>query len=163
MNATPIPWYRLPYVWLVLAAPLAAVVMGAVLLTLATLSYDGLVADDYYKRGMEIDRQLARAEKARSFNISAAVTVDAHGAVSATIESEEPLGATLDLSFAHATASERDVHVQLRQVGGNLYAAVLEQDSRGFGYLQLATPEWRITKREQAPLKGRTVKLNARR
>ena len=44
-------WYQEGYVWLVIAIPGLAVVMGVVLITLASTSFDGLVADDYYKKG----------------------------------------------------------------------------------------------------------------
>ena len=41
----PSVWYREPMVWLVLMIPASAVVMGAVMLSLAVSTYDGLVVD----------------------------------------------------------------------------------------------------------------------
>ena len=53
-------WYREPWVWLLIFFPLAAVVGGMVTLYLAVTTSDGLVVDDYYKRGKAINRDLAR-------------------------------------------------------------------------------------------------------
>ena len=53
-------WKQEPLVWLLIAIPAAAVIMGIVMLTLAIKSYSGLVIDDYYKHGKQINRVLAR-------------------------------------------------------------------------------------------------------
>ena len=44
---------------MVLAIPASAVVAGAVILVLANTTWDGLVADDYYQQGMQINRSPA--------------------------------------------------------------------------------------------------------
>jgi len=53
MNATNSPirnWKREPLVWMLIAIPLSAVIMGVVMITLAIQSFSGLVVDDYYKK-----------------------------------------------------------------------------------------------------------------
>ena len=50
------PWYREFYVWLVIFFPVLAIVAGFYTLKLAIESDDGLVEDDYYKQGIEINR-----------------------------------------------------------------------------------------------------------
>ena len=47
-----------------MAGPAAVIVAGAFTMTLAFTHQDPLVATDYYKRGVEINKELA-AEKAR--------------------------------------------------------------------------------------------------
>ena len=44
-------WKREPLVWMLIAIPFSAVVMGVVMITLAIQSSSGLVVDDYYKKG----------------------------------------------------------------------------------------------------------------
>ena len=61
----PSPWYREPLVWMVVAIPAAAVIAGAVMLVLANATWDGLVADDYYERGMQINRSLPATRRRR--------------------------------------------------------------------------------------------------
>ena len=70
------PWHREPLVWLVIAFPLAAVIGGFATLYLAIRSWDGLVVDDYYKKGLEINKVLARDELAQQSGYTASVAVD---------------------------------------------------------------------------------------
>lgn len=64
-TAKPLPWWRFGYVWLVIAGPAVVVVAGFVTLWLAVSQPETLVAQDYYKRGVEINKTLA-AERARA-------------------------------------------------------------------------------------------------
>ncbi|HYF42990.1 MAG TPA: FixH family protein [Ramlibacter sp.] len=54
------PWWRYGFVWLVIAGPAAVVVAGVATLVIAAQGADSLVAKDYYRRGIEINQQLAR-------------------------------------------------------------------------------------------------------
>lgn len=46
------PWYREPWPWLLMAGPLIVIIAGLVTAWLAVTSSDGLVTDDYYKKGL---------------------------------------------------------------------------------------------------------------
>ena len=54
------PWWRHGHVWLVIAGPAAVVVAGTATAVIAARGADPVVASDYYRRGIEINRQLAR-------------------------------------------------------------------------------------------------------
>ena len=82
-SSHPSPWYREPLVWMVVAIPAAAVIAGAVLLVLANATWDGLVADDYYERGMQINRSLARDAEATRLGLEAVISFPAPGVVEA--------------------------------------------------------------------------------
>ncbi|MBA2674965.1 FixH family protein [Ramlibacter sp.] len=56
----PKPWWKHGHVWLVIAGPAVVVVASCVTAWIAASGQDTLVAEDYYRRGMEINRQLAR-------------------------------------------------------------------------------------------------------
>jgi uncharacterized protein len=60
MPAEPAPWWRYGHVWLVIAGPAAVVVAGFVTLWIAVRSPDPVVAADYYRQGIEINRTLER-------------------------------------------------------------------------------------------------------
>ena len=64
------PWYREPFVWLLIAIPLTAVIVGFVGLALAIRSDDGMVEDDYYRQGMAINRMLDRDKAAAAENLT---------------------------------------------------------------------------------------------
>jgi hypothetical protein len=56
----PRPWWRHGYLWLVLAGPAVVVVASLVTFGIAVRGADPVVAEDYYRRGVEINRQLAQ-------------------------------------------------------------------------------------------------------
>lgn len=54
------PWWTHGLVWLVIAGPVAVIVAGLVTVWIAVRSPDPVVAEDYYRRGVEINKTLAR-------------------------------------------------------------------------------------------------------
>lgn len=54
------PWWRHGHVWLLIAGPAAVVVAGFITVWIAVVNPDPVVADDYYRRGIEINKTLAR-------------------------------------------------------------------------------------------------------
>ena len=55
-------WWQYGHVWLIIAGPAAVVVAGFVTLAIAIRVPDPVVAEDYYRRGLDINKTLA-AEK----------------------------------------------------------------------------------------------------
>ena len=66
-------WKTQPYVWMLILIPFSAVVVGMIMLTLAIKSDTGLVVDDYYKKGKQINQVLARDLAASTMGLSAAL------------------------------------------------------------------------------------------
>ena len=56
------PWWQYGHVWLIIAGPAVVIVAGFVTLAIAIKTPDPVVAEDYYKRGLNINQTLA-AEK----------------------------------------------------------------------------------------------------
>jgi len=54
------PWWRHGYVWLVLAGPAVVVVASFVTFGLIVRGSDPVVTEDYYRKGVRINEQLAR-------------------------------------------------------------------------------------------------------
>src|SRR6185436_18003530 len=92
------PWYREPWPWLLMAGPAIVIVAGFYTLWLAIQSDDGLVADDYYKRGLAINQTLSRAIRARQLALAARAELGAGSAeVRVTLTGTGELPATLRL------------------------------------------------------------------
>ena len=53
------PWWRYPLVWLVVAGPAWAITAGMATVYLALSHPDPVVTPDYYRKGIEINRELA--------------------------------------------------------------------------------------------------------
>jgi len=68
---TATPWYRHRWPWFLIAGPGIVIVASFVTLGLAIKSDDGLVADDYYKQGLTINRTLAQSDLAGSLGLVA--------------------------------------------------------------------------------------------
>jgi len=56
-----VPWYREPWPWLLGAGPLVVVIAAAATAWIAVRSDDGVVASDYYKRGLLVNQRLPKA------------------------------------------------------------------------------------------------------
>lgn len=63
--ATACAWWREPMMWLVVGGPAAVVVAGVATIVLAVSRPDPVVAEDYYRRGIEINKTLQRERLAR--------------------------------------------------------------------------------------------------
>lgn len=58
----PPPWWKFGYVWLVISGP-AAVALAAIATVWLALAYpETLVAEDYYRRGADINKTLAEGQ-----------------------------------------------------------------------------------------------------
>jgi hypothetical protein len=59
-DATGGPWWKFGYAWLLFAGPAVVVVAGVATVVIATRGQDPVLSQDYYRRGIEINKQLAR-------------------------------------------------------------------------------------------------------
>lgn len=139
-------WHREPLVWLVLAIPAASVVMGVVLLVLANATWDGLVADDYYRQGLQINRSLARDAEAARLGLGAALAFPAPGVVEVRVEGAAPSPADdrLTLGFSRAGRAGGDVRVVAVRGAGGVWRAAVPELPPGKWYVELGNERWRL-------------------
>ena len=161
------PWYREPLVWMVLAIPATAVIVGAVMLVLASATWDGLVADDYYQRGMEINRSLARDAEAARLGVEAVVSFPAPGVVEARISGMDGAAAALfgdrlNLRFARAARAGADVEVAITRVAGDTWRGALPPLPPGKWYVELGNDRWRLAAPVRIPVSSAEIVLHAR-
>lgn len=138
------PWYREPWPWLLIAGPAAVLVAGAATTWIAFASADGLVAEDYYKQGMGINRRLAREEEARRLGISAEVRLAAD---SLEVRLHGAAPEALFVHLAHATRAGHDVRLRLVRAG-DAYQALLPALPPGRWRIAIDDPRgaWRVVK-----------------
>jgi len=145
-----LPWYRYPMVWMLIAIPFSAVVMGVIMIWLAITTDDGLVADDYYKQGMAINRDLHRDTRAQEISISAALEMtELEGVVRISLIFNkgglENYPDTLQLNLQYATHDHNDVQVLLNHGQNDQYIGLINQPLiQGKWYLELSEGEWRL-------------------
>ncbi len=141
------PWYREPWPWILMAAPGAAVIAGAATLWIAVATSDGLVAEDYYRQGLAINKVLERERAAQSLKIvgRAAASGDA---LRVKLEGDAARPLALFAQLAHATRSGHDMRLRLAPQADGAFAAALPRAlPAGRWRVSIEDPQaaWRIT------------------
>jgi len=141
------PWYRERWVWIILAAPGAAIVMGVIMVVLAVRSNDGLVADDYYKQGLAINQVIDRQERAKELGIAAALAFSTdRSRVRVRLTGTPASSANVRLTLVHPTRAGSDQVVELDpQPGGELAGTMAPvADGRWRVVLEDRSAGWRV-------------------
>jgi uncharacterized protein len=80
------PWWTFGHVWLVIAGPALVVIAGFFTLFLALRWPDPLVDEDYYRKGIDINKTL----EANSASLAPAVQARNHAATGSVPDVEAP-------------------------------------------------------------------------
>ena len=100
-----------------MAGPAAVIVAGLFTMVLAFRTEDGLVADDYYRQGLAINRVLRREERARELHLTATASF-AGARVRVALRGSAEGFPELKLRLIHPTRSGRDQAVVLLAARG---------------------------------------------
>ncbi len=149
MNTLSEPWYRHRWPWFLMIGPAAAVLAGIATIWLAVVSDDGLVAEDYYKQGMAINRTLSREKAAQDQGLQARVSMLAEsGRVQVALHSmrQDGLPAALRLRVVHPTRAGGDQNILLNRdaQGGYTGLAQFSLTGRRTLILEDAAQTWRL-------------------
>lgn len=139
-------WRREPWPWLLMAGPLAVIVGGLAVSAIAFTGADGLVADDYYRQGLAINRTLARDTAARTLGVEGEVLFE-DGSVRATLAARSPLPDRIRLTLVHATRAGEDRVAMLARDSSGAYSAPLPPVPAARWGLVLETRDWRVATR----------------
>ncbi|OGI43464.1 MAG: hypothetical protein A2150_03395 [Candidatus Muproteobacteria bacterium RBG_16_64_11] len=157
-------WYREPLVWMVILIPLTAVAMGVLILVLAIRSDDGLVVDDYYRQGKQINRVLARDRAAAARGLAGEVEFDsARGELRVRLAAGERPAPPENVEFQllHATRAGFDKVMVLARAADGAYRAPLPALAPGRWNLQLSAQDWRLVGSLNVPAERRAAVLPA--
>lgn len=141
------PWYRHRWPWILLALPLAAVVASTVTAVLAIRGADSLVSEDYYRRGLAVNRDLARAAHARTAGLAGSVRLDRqrdtlivelHGGVASD------LPAVLQVSLIDPVQAGLDRHIEARALAPGLYEARVQGLPKRRWHVVVESAAWRM-------------------
>lgn len=144
------PWHRHPWPWLLMLGPGLVLIAGAYTSWLAWSTDDGLVARDYYKRGLLINRTLQRDHNAAAMHVSARGSWNADGnSFTVRIEGDQaPREPVLQVVSGKAGIQ---TSLPLKDIGGGWYEAALPRpDGPGWRFV-LETEDWRLTTMPSAP------------
>jgi hypothetical protein len=129
-----------------MAGPAAVVLAGTVTIWVAVASSDGLVADDYYKRGLMINQVLHREEAAARYRVSARVDASP-GRIGVRLEGGMQQPEALFVQLAHTTRAGNDLRLRLAYAAPGVYEAGLPPLPAGRWRVSIEDPrgEWRVT------------------
>jgi len=140
-------WYKEPYVWLIIAFPLAAVIGGIATIILAIQSDSGMVVDDYYKQGLEINLTLDRDRAAADYGLKASLQYAKDNKQIRLI-----IGAAnnfnypdkLNVSFLNASRDGLDRQQTLTRSGQATYLGPNPELGKGKWHIIIESDDWRL-------------------
>jgi hypothetical protein len=143
-------WYRHRWPWILLALPLAAVVASVITAVLAVRGADSLVSEDYYRRGLTVNRDLARAARARSLGLTIEMRMDSDRTV-LSIDvaggSATELPAVLQVSLLDPVQAGFDRHVEARAVTPGHYEVRVQGLPKRRWHVVVESATWRMVGR----------------
>lgn len=143
------PWYREPFLWLVIFFPAAAVVGGLITLAIALATHDGTVVDDYYRQGLEINRTQARDQAAERYGLNVGLRVFPElGRVRLSLDAAQLVHwpDRIELALRHATRAGFDRQATLRITAAGIYEGPLGDAALPAGkwIVEVAANDWRV-------------------
>ncbi len=139
------PWYKEPMVWLIIAIPLSSVFYGTFFLIVSITSFDGMVVDDYYKVGKQINRELKRDKAALAHKLKARVTVDSETlTVFVSSNPDYTTPPALEVRFLYSTRADIDKEIFVELISPGIYRGSLPELEIGRWNVQIASDDWRL-------------------
>lgn len=159
-NTVVLPWYLHRWPWFLMAGPGLVVVASFITLWLAIVSSDGLVTEDYYRKGLAINQTLALNDRARMLGLEAGLRLNLDS-VSIRISSKVPGFSQpnqIRVTITHPTRAGLDQSQLLSLVDGRYqgkfklpaaghWVVLVEDDAR----------TWRMLGNIVLPASGETV------
>lgn len=143
-----------------MAGPFIVIVAGIVTAWLAVTSSDGLVTDDYYKKGLMAGETLARSRQAEMLGLTVGMSLTRETMrlrLSARQEFIPPLA--LRVMLSHPTRAGLDQQALLQRGSDNLYTGQMDLPAAGH-WLVLIEDEgktWRLMGSMVLPAAGETL------
>jgi hypothetical protein len=165
MSAAPLdavrpPW-REPLVWMVWGIPALTVVAGIFTWWIAAQRADSNVAEDYYKRGMAINRSLERDARALERGLSAEVALRGEHDLQVRLSGAGTPPASITVLLVHPVRAEQDRRLTLDRQADGSYRVVSPLAGPGTWGLTVEAEDWRLTTRRAVLQSGGGLRLSA--
>lgn len=150
-------WYKEPWLLLVIGGPLIVVCASLFTGMIAFRGADKVVAEDYYKQGLMINKDIQRDARARALALSATITLDlAAGKLRMQLAANQTMPDVVQVSLASSdrkTSSVSEVihRLPMHQIQVGNYEGDLNLSSNltiatvKLLHVKVETTEWRLT------------------
>jgi len=161
MSASPLvpprPAWREPLVWLVFGIPAITIPAGLVTWWIAAQRADSNVAEDWYKRGVSINRSLEREARAAAIGLSTRITLNGQHDLRLRLSADAPLPDTVSVLLIHPVRAEQDRRLSLDRQADGTYRIVSPLVNAGNWGFALEAQDWRLAARRIVLVSGGTV------
>lgn len=142
-------WYKNPWVWLIIALPMSAVIGGIATVIITSMNSPDMVVDDYYKKGKAINLELGLVKKAEQLGIELEFKVTDERL---EIKSNQTFPA-LQLVMVHSTLARRDFTTVLTPNAIGTLSSIVEQELSGKWKIIISPMDnsWKIKKEITLP------------
>lgn len=137
-------WYQDRWPWFLIAGPALVVVASFVTLGLAIKSNDGVVADDYYKLGLVVNRRIAENGPDVHADAGAIINADADGRLRVRLEGFLAPPAQVRLAVSPTGTGQHETVVALVSDAPGSWVGVLPPQSPGRHILRLEADNWSL-------------------
>ena len=135
-------WFREPWPWFLMAGPFIVVVASLASAWIAAASDDGVVAEDYYKQGLLINRRLATMDREHVREPTATISFARDGTVRVHLEGSAP---TSRLWLSLARPGERTAReVSLTQKSDGDWIGIDGRAESGRLIVKLESDHWQL-------------------
>jgi hypothetical protein len=148
-------WYKEPWMLLVLGGPAIVVIAASITGVIAWKGADKVVSRDYYKQGVNINKDLYRDAKASEYKILGMAKFDAGaGKIFLNLEGSTELPLTVLFSFTSASGTSEYEAVQkisLSQTQSGKYEGLIKPATSSdsvnlkLWHVQVEGTDWRLT------------------
>jgi hypothetical protein len=140
--------------------PFVVILAGIYTAWLAVSSSDGLVTDDYYRKGLKVDQTIARSDRAKALGLVAAVRVTAD-TLSLRLAASDKAFVPPDrlvMMVSHPTRAGLDQTQDMTREGGG-YTAKFRLPASGHWLLSIEdeAKTWRLLGKVVLPAAGEVV------
>lgn len=147
-------WYKEPWMLLVVGGPLIVVIAATITGVIAWKGEDKIIAKDYYKHGLNINKDINRDAKASEYKLQAKAQLDAvTGKISLQLEGNTALPSSVLFSTSITSSTsiyEQIQKISLSQVQPGMYVGTLkipsaaDSVSLALWHVQIEAADWRL-------------------
>lgn len=148
-------WYKEPWMLLVVGGPAIVVIAATITGFIAWRGEDKVIAKDYYKHGLNINKDIYRDAKASEYKMLAKAQLDTvTGKITLQLEGNAALPSSVLLSTSTASSTsvyEQIQKISLSQVQPGIYEGALKMPSASdsvnlaLWHVQIEAADWRLT------------------
>ena len=151
------PWYKEPWPWILMTGPIIVIIAGVITTVIAVKTNDGLVTEDYYKKGLAANQTIARSEQATKLGLTVGLRLTSETITLRlqALDKSFVAPSNLVVTISHPTRAGMD-QTQTLERQGDGYTGPVKLASAGHWLVLVEDPssQWRVMGNIMLPANG---------